>query len=463
MHVIRGERVAQPMRTVVSVALFVILFFLLMTAIGHPAGAQGGCTDDAYEPNDNVAQAPLIADGTYNNLVICPGNEDWFKLQVGRNVRITIDVFFDQADGDLDLYLMEIGTRAVASSISQTDNEHLVYTTTEPATLYVRVAGYQNASNAYTLRVQTENIDDPYEPNDDLGTAPVLTPGVYPALISRAGNLDFFRVDLPAQSILTATIAFSNTRGDLDLYLVNNRGNTLRSSAKKNADEERVVFGSVNPGPVYVLVDNYAGRTNTYTLTVQVQQVGPCREDAYAPNQSREQARTIPPGTYSLTLCPEKEDWFRTTVPGFGVLQVAISFEPMLGDLDLYLWNDTGAEALDQSTGITNAERVVYTFNNPDEAYIQVKGFDVTLVSPYTMDVTWATFTPTPSPTPTHTPTPAPTSTPTITPTPTFTLTPTPSPTPTATPTPTLSPTPTLTPTSTPEPAMQYLPWLLHP
>ncbi len=447
------NRVPIVWRLFVSLAGAMGILFLLFNLITPlPVRGQTGCVDDRYEPNDNAAEAPLLPVGTYENLVICPNNSDWFKIQVDRDTRITLDLLFTNARGDLDLHLMASATREVASSISQTDNEHLVYTTTEPATLYIYIKGYRGASNTYTLIYQTKKVDDAYEPNDNLVEAPLLTPGIYPNLIIAPNDPDFFRLNLPAQSIITAAITFSNTRGNLDLYLVNGQGRPLQYSTSNSSDIERVIYGSPSQGPVYLYITGYQGATNTYTLTLEVQQVGPCHDDPEAPNQSKNQAREITPGQLRLMLCPGKEDWFRTSVPGFGVLQVTITFQHMLGDLDLFLWNGRGSARLAKSTGVGDREKVTYTFEDSSRPYIQVKGYGVTLRSPYTMDVAWATFTPTPTMTPT------PTSTPTPTPTLTATSTPTVTPSPTAPPTPTGTPTPTPSPTSTP--ARIYLPWM---
>ncbi len=414
--------------------------------------ADDTCVNDAFEPNDSQEEAPFLSPGTYPNLVVCPNDKDWYRIRAARDTRIDVHIGFSHADGDLELYLMGSDGHPLVSSTSQTDDETVSYTTTTSFDGYIYVTGYRGASNTYTLTYAQRKVDDDFEPNDDLAHARLLQPGTYPHLILQAGDYDVFRINLPARSVVRVVTLFTHTLGDLDLYLINANGTRTLRSSTSTTDNEMVVYATEQPTWVYAFIKGATPHTsNTYTLIVQVEQQGACREDAFAPNQSPDQAPDLTPGVYNLTLCPHTTDWFRMTTGAEGVLGVRVDYEAMLGDLDVRLWNASANTVLAQSTNVTNTEQISYTVLTTTTFLAQVYGHDdLVLGNPYTLTYLFATFTPTPSPTPT----------PTWTPTPTFTPTSTSTPTPTVTPTPSPSPTPTFTPTPVP-PRRMFVPFVL--
>ncbi len=101
------------------------------------------CVDDAFEENDTQATAVQLpgdvgvsglADpraagfGWGPPLHACPGDEDWFSVPLVSGQRVQIDVGFQHAEGDIDIYLLDPGGMGVASSLSVTDNEKITYT-----------------------------------------------------------------------------------------------------------------------------------------------------------------------------------------------------------------------------------------------------------------------------------------------------------------------------------------------
>ncbi len=453
-------RPSRQLHVTLAGSLFLILSLAFYLSLSAPLQAQGGCPDDPYEPNDSASQAPNLPAGTYPNLYVCPNNQDWFRISLPAYTVVDVSITFDNSQGDLDLYLMDkSGQRALTQSTStNADVEHLTYTTTTSTTAYILVLGYNGASNAYTLTYTTRASDDPYEPNDNPAEAPYLTSGTYPNLMLVPGNADFFAVNLPARSVITVTAQFQNSKGDIDLWLTNRRGNTLRSSTHSDTDWEKVVYPTSKADLAYIYLRSYGHATNEYTLTIDIAVHWPCQEDSLAPNQTSADAAPIHGDVYHLVLCPNTEDWFRISVPEQGILDLWLEFEHMWADLDLNLMATDTLDVLAWSRGTTNTERIRYTVTGPSDYLVQVyTRQDIPVGSPYTMTYAFATFTPTPTPTPT------PTATPTLTPTPTPTTTPTPTPTPTSTPTPTATPTASPTPSPTPvPPARHYIPLVLH-
>ena len=74
---------------------------------------QGSCENDLFEPNDQPFQAPLQGIGSVET-IICPGDRDWFQIQVMASQTVVADLEFQHAYGDLDLFLYAFGWRNTA-------------------------------------------------------------------------------------------------------------------------------------------------------------------------------------------------------------------------------------------------------------------------------------------------------------------------------------------------------------
>ncbi|NMB73765.1 MAG: hypothetical protein GYA21_01395 [Myxococcales bacterium] len=111
-----------------------------------------GCTDDGFERNNTLATAAALEAGTQSDLMLCPGDEDYFQLstRVG-TVRATIQ--FSNAAGDLDLELLDGSGASLSRSTGSGDSETVQADLTAAGTVIVRVYGYRGASAPYSLSV----------------------------------------------------------------------------------------------------------------------------------------------------------------------------------------------------------------------------------------------------------------------------------------------------------------------
>jgi hypothetical protein len=201
-----------------------------------------GCVDDGYEDNDSCQDAAPIIPGTYPNLKICSGDDDWFSVNLAAGETVTITILFSNGQGDLDMALYDSDcatSRGAGATI--TDNERVVYTTPDGGIHSFKVYGFGGQSNSYDLIVEssaTGCVDDGYEDNDTCQDAAPITPGTYPGLRVCSGDEDWFAVDLKAGDTITATILFSHELGDLDLFLHDkNCGGYLKYSNSSTDDE----------------------------------------------------------------------------------------------------------------------------------------------------------------------------------------------------------------------------------
>ncbi len=149
-----------------------------------------GVIEDAYEENDSQAQVDASSPGAVNSpnlgqvgavtaiddLILGADGEDWFRFQTatagyqGDYARI----LFQESQGDLDLELYDASGKRLSSSNSTHDNELISLQGLVAGTYYVRVHGYNGATNPdYGLRIQTQT------PTHRLLSAPFTTDTQY--------------------------------------------------------------------------------------------------------------------------------------------------------------------------------------------------------------------------------------------------------------------------------------------
>lgn len=102
-------------------------------------------TCDAEGAGGTIATAVLLGTSTVSG-EICRGDEDYFRVEAGTATR-TVTVTFTHSAGDLDVQAVDASGREIDSSGGSTNTE----TVRGTGTFYVRVYGYSNAANRYTI------------------------------------------------------------------------------------------------------------------------------------------------------------------------------------------------------------------------------------------------------------------------------------------------------------------------
>jgi len=119
---------------------------------------------DAMEPNNSPTAANDIGghDQTLSSLSIHPGDTDFLKFTPNGSGPATLNLRFTQADGNLDLRLLNAGGSVIASSITSNAPESITANVTRGQTYFVQVFSNTNASNGqYSLQL---DVPEPAAP-----------------------------------------------------------------------------------------------------------------------------------------------------------------------------------------------------------------------------------------------------------------------------------------------------------
>ncbi|MEO0660579.1 MAG: hypothetical protein AAFZ87_03480, partial [Planctomycetota bacterium] len=174
--------------------------FVAAAALTAPTYAQ--CpTADALEDNDDCANAVAIPGNAATGLNVDEFDRDFYSVTVADQERITVDLSFLDANGDIDLYIFDPlvqcdtdvigaeggGAGALDFGFSATDNETASYDNVSGASqnLIVEVRLYSVTSagvcNDYDIAVTTGAIPpnpcttaDVFEPNLDCASAATI-------------------------------------------------------------------------------------------------------------------------------------------------------------------------------------------------------------------------------------------------------------------------------------------------
>ncbi len=233
----------------------------------------GGNCPDALDGNSSMATAASVSAETLFGLAVCDNVPDWFDVDAEDGQTVTVTISFTHSSGDLDLEAYDSNGNRLASSATTSNEESI--SLTKNGALFIKVFGYQGDSNTYSLRVETEGDgghDDPcpdaFSGNDSRENAAEVAEGSWDGLEICGGTSDWFHLSASLGSRAVVSISFQHSTGDLDMKAYSESGQELASS-DSTSDSESV---SVDLGADrYIEVLGYDGASNTYSLSVQVQ------------------------------------------------------------------------------------------------------------------------------------------------------------------------------------------------
>lgn len=223
------------------------------------------CTADAEEENDTSATAGTISPGSYGALTLCTGDDDYYALSLGNGDQVSVSLAFTDAEGDIDLQLLDSAGAVLQSSSGVTDTETVGHTTTAAGTYVIRTTLYGDAGsspgNTYSMTVAVTSVsgcpNDGYEPNNTRQAAIPMSLGTFPSLSVCTMDDDFFAVSLSAGETLSIDVTLNNSEGDVDVAIQDSAGTVLDSS-QTTTNTETIDFTATAADTYYVRVYLYA-------------------------------------------------------------------------------------------------------------------------------------------------------------------------------------------------------------
>ncbi|MEC9465173.1 MAG: hypothetical protein VX834_05285, partial [Myxococcota bacterium] len=131
------------------------------------------CNDTQFEPNDTLANAVDLPNGTTSSLQICGGDKDWYRLDpVSSNTLYSVTVDSNPGSGDLSIRLTDSGGLSASDGNIATDHYHpengvgpmnieghSIVGSPSAASTYFEISGRSGAVNNYTL----SSVATPYQ------------------------------------------------------------------------------------------------------------------------------------------------------------------------------------------------------------------------------------------------------------------------------------------------------------
>lgn len=303
------------------------------------------------------------------------------KATVGTALRLQLEAL--DPDGD-PLTFGILGSRPDGAAINPSTGEF----TWTPA------AAHDNSVVKVTFSVSDTVFDDTMEVQFLVGS--VGSPPVIDAIGAQTATVGTeLRFTLSASDPEGDAVSFAVT-GGMPQNAVFDSGSALFVWTPLDADAGRayaIVF-SASDG----LFTSYA------TVDVTVAKGGgtvTCSDDQFEPNNAPDQAPTLAPGTYNLSICdsagsPVDSDWFLVPMNLGETVTVVLSFVHDQGDIDCdlsYDGNESGVVAFSNTT--SGQERFEFTADETRTYVLAVYGVaDATYSNPYSMNLSITTTPP---------------------------------------------------------------------
>ncbi|MBR2509950.1 MAG: AIDA repeat-containing protein [Lentisphaeria bacterium] len=241
---------------------------------------------DPYENNDTVQTAYSLGtlDGTKtfeDGVISTAGDLDHFSFSMktrgtaGDNISLS----YDHSEGQLGLSLCRVGSTAVIRSSDESGVISLEGLT--KGDYYICISGINGSLNSYDLSYTKVNgiAEDQFEENDSLESASVINIGAavegsYQLTIDleNGADVDYFKISLEHPSASGDYIKIDSiaANGDLDLYLLDSKGNEIkRSATSKNT--EGISLSGLSAGNYYIKVQGAnSSVSNNYTLSWKI-------------------------------------------------------------------------------------------------------------------------------------------------------------------------------------------------
>jgi len=311
---------------------------------------QQACADDPYEPNGEREEASLLALGRgYAGLQLCPGDEDWFLIDLAAGARIRLQLRPASSSGPGMLVLRDPGGQPVATESTDSGDGRVsnVYQIATAGTHSVQVASGQGGAGAYSLGVWEELACADLQADDPSEAGPLVEAPDGPFTVEDAtlcpDDEDWWTLALGPNDGLRLTLSYEgDTEHRLELHGPGEAGaQELLGEGVPSEDGVELLYarpGSLQAEQVLIRVapGRYVDTELPYSLAgdVLTNDAGEPLNDSAAGALGAEGIAVPLPGAEAATvqgvLGPGDEDWVRLLMPANHRLHVEGTYA--LGD-----------------------------------------------------------------------------------------------------------------------------------
>ncbi|MHA1185541.1 MAG: right-handed parallel beta-helix repeat-containing protein [Candidatus Heimdallarchaeota archaeon] len=217
-------------------------------------------------------------------------------------------------------------------------------------------------ANWTILSSPVPNIDDPFEDNDRPSVAsPIVSNTLYSNLI--ANDRDFYSLNLTREDRISIEINFNDDLGNLELYFFGDYFQSFINSTSSTGTVN-LVCDCTRSGVYYIAVLRNQSSVPfliyslTTSLTTQI-----ITDDIYEDNDHFWEGKPVAKNI-SHDLVYKDLDYFLFTIPYYSTIEVTVSFDSQLIDLDIYLlpdyFNGSMWQVLAFSERSTSPESFIY-------------------------------------------------------------------------------------------------------
>lgn len=299
-----------PWLHLTPVALAPLLVALILASGGIEAAQERFGGGDPFEPNNRFAEAKPLTNGKHTGITLLRDDVDWFRIKVeaGRGLQVTYENVPDEAAISL-----HDSSGARLERVGESVGE-LVYVPQDgqPEEVFLALSG--SSRELITLDVSQIDPRQRFEENDLPIQAAEVEPGQLASLT--CDGVDWFRVVVPRHRPIKARVS-----GGLGVRILETGDRAGIAKAPLKLPAEAQAAPKALPRAVLVQV---AGRGD-YTLDLDVgaidgksaARVGDDLQrfdEAFEPNNRREQAPELSPGYYPKLRC-DGRDYYTVNVP----------------------------------------------------------------------------------------------------------------------------------------------------
>lgn len=378
------------------VSNFSIIIFLSIILISGIVSSVFAGTES--EPNNLLGLSNSVNIGeTFTGTIGTAGDVDFYKVSLSTPGRITCSVVNPPSNLRMKLHLYNRHADYMwqrNSAINDGDNVFLISDIIDPGIYFIKLEDIDRdaSDQQYNFEIEFISVDDPNEPNNEIGEAVALDGNDVTGTIFDKNDKDFFSIYAKKDDVLdmTTTSPFSMT-SYLELYNSNMDYMWVRDHAENPGDLLNLEHTVEQDGVYYIRIRDHQGKsmTDPYTLSVSGGSPGsqPQETSTTAETESNNELRTsnlIDLGTtVSGTVSPaDDSDWYKIEINQTGKLKIALDQVPGTIQPVIRLYNHSKSRILSgQSSDPGALVDLFYNITAPGIYFIELYDLDNDAVS----------------------------------------------------------------------------------